>query len=81
MRRKLIKLGVALSLFAAALVMGSTAAPLRAAACGPICCDPNCLSVRQCFLAGGSSCRCSQFCTITGVGGDGASVLPGGRPL
>jgi hypothetical protein len=63
MSKKIVKLIVAGAILAGSFGMGL--APRAAnAACPPICCDPDCVSVRQCFGRGCSIC--SDVCEILG---------------
>jgi hypothetical protein len=63
MRKKIVKLALAGAILAGSFGMGL--APKAAnAACPPICCDPDCVSVRQCF---GPECGiCRAECEILG---------------
>lgn len=66
-KRSILKLALTIVVLAGAL---SAARPARAAlGCSPICCNPSCTSVRQCFGHAGS-CICQAFCTISSSGID-----------
>jgi len=64
MRKKMMKLAVAVAILAGGLALGATARPANAAGfCSDICCDSQCFSVRHCFGHAGS-CICEEFCTV-----------------
>ncbi len=62
MRKKVLKLVLALALLAGGLMTGVPAREASAAGiCPDICCDANCFGIRRCFWGGGR-CICSQAC-------------------
>ena len=63
MRGKTFKLVLATAILAGCLGMGAAPRAAQAIGCQPICCDPDCLSVRQCFGRPGN-CICQDFCTF-----------------
>lgn len=71
MRTRLAKLGSALILLAAGLILGLTPQPAQAIAGCPayVCCDSHCYGIRLCYFVGGS-CLCEQYCRFNpGSGG------------
>ncbi|HEX2224627.1 MAG TPA: hypothetical protein VHN15_10515 [Thermoanaerobaculia bacterium] len=65
MRKKLVKLTLALSILVGGLEMG--VAVREAQACPAYyCCDQFCSSIRKCFRVGGS-CICEANCSVGGI--------------
>ena len=63
MRNKIWKLAMAAALLTGSLTLGLAPKPAHALGCGPICCDPDCFSYRNCFGIPGN-CVCEEFCHI-----------------
>ncbi|HEY2292690.1 MAG TPA: hypothetical protein VGM86_18470 [Thermoanaerobaculia bacterium] len=62
MRKKIVKLVVAASLLAGSFGVGlAPRAASAAVSCPPLCCDPNCFGIRQCFWTS-SGCICRVYC-------------------
>ncbi len=69
MRRKIVKLVLAVTMLAGGLGAGLTPRVASAAlTCPPICCDPNCYGIRQCFRSG-AGCICRAYCEPNLPGG------------
>ena len=68
MRKKIVQLAVAASLLAGSLGIGLAPRAANAVVtCPPLCCDPNCFGIRQCFRTS-SGCICQAYC-VPNLGG------------
>jgi hypothetical protein len=68
MRKKIVKLTVAVAMLTGSLGVGLAPRVASAVVCPPICCNASCTSIRTCIWVSGG-CICKQFCQPNIPGG------------